>query len=118
MRLAQIYRRELAGPPPAPLQKKTELPTATTLADMFRQACNTFATRQAYIVDEQWITYGQAHDRAQMLADSLTTLQGPCAGELKALHQAIPNHHIGRIQTKSNQPFFESLHDTGERRKV
>ena len=92
MRLAQIYRRELAGPPPAPLQKKTELPTAETLADMFRQACNTFATRQAYIVDEQWITYGQARDRAQRLADSLTALQGPCSGQ-PVLAAVLPNSY-------------------------
>ena len=91
-RLAQIYRRELAGPPPAPLQKKTELPTATMLADMFRQACNTFATRQAYIVDEQWITYGQARDRAQRLADSLTALQGPCSGQ-PVLAAVLPNSY-------------------------
>lgn len=92
MRLAQIYRRELAGPPPAPLEKKTELPTATTLADMFRQACDKFATRQAYIVDEQWITYGQARERAQRLADSLTALQGPCAGQ-PILAAVLPNSY-------------------------
>jgi CRP-like cAMP-binding protein len=90
MRLAQIYRRELTGPQPAPLEKKTELPTAETLADMFRQACNKFATRQAYIVDEQWITYGEARDRAQRLADSLTALQGPCAGQ-PVLAAVLPN---------------------------
>ena len=59
MRLAQIYRRELTGLQPAPVEKTAESVTASTLANMFHEACNKFATRQAYTVGEQWIIHGR-----------------------------------------------------------
>jgi 4-hydroxymandelate oxidase len=90
MRLAQIYRKELTRPQPATLEKKAELATAATLANMFREACKKFATRQAYSVDGQWITYEQAHDRAQKLAVNLTALQDPRAGQ-PVLAVMLPN---------------------------
>jgi fatty-acyl-CoA synthase len=90
IRLARIYRRELPRLHPVQLKENADSAIPSTLAIMFREACDRFAAREAYAVGKQWITYAQSRDRAERLADSLAALQGPCA-EQPVLAAILPN---------------------------
>ena len=90
MRLAHICRRDLNWPHATEPEKDTHIPIASTLASMFRQACDKFSTRQAYTVDEKWITYAQVRDRAESLANNLAALERSSA-EQPVLAAILPN---------------------------
>jgi 4-hydroxymandelate oxidase len=64
--------------------------TIVTMAHLFREACEKFAQRPAYRVDEKWITYSQVRPRIERLAGSVAALQPATEGQA-VIATLLPN---------------------------
>jgi 4-hydroxymandelate oxidase len=92
--VSQLYRQELHALTPEAEQLIVEPGAPGNLADIFRQSCDRFAEREAYVIDGRWINYGEACERVERLAASLAGLQ-PQSDEQLVIATLLPNcEHI------------------------